>query len=228
MFCKVPKQVAPLFIADGYLLEGQIPHFYEGEHDVCFMAKFLSSDRILHIEGNELKDLSALLQAKQSSRVVFKNQGTEYEVKRLGEHDIDEIVGIYQQVFKTYPFPIHNPDYIRQTMTEDVQYFGAVKRGVIGAVASSEIDFKGNNAEMTDFATQYEHRGKGLSTLLLSAMEKEMKEQGIYTLYTIARLKSVPMNKTFLRAGYRYSGTLVKNTNIAGTIESMNVYFKHI
>jgi len=228
IFCKVPKQVAPLFIADGYLMEGQIPHFYEGENDVCFMAKFLSSDRILHIEKDQLSQLSSLLQENPGSKLNFDHRASEYEVRRLTEGDVDEIVGIYKEVFKTYPFPIHDPEYILQTMSENVQYYGAVKDGTIGALASSEIDFKGKNAEMTDFATGGSHRGNGLSTMLLSAMEKEMKIQGIFTLYTIARLNSIPMNKTFIRAGYTYSGTLVKNTNIAGTIESMNVYFKHI
>ena len=36
------------------------------------------------------------------------------------------------------------------------------------------------------------------------------------------------MNKTFLNAGYNYSGTLTKNTQIAGKIESMNVWYKHL
>ncbi len=55
-----------------------------------------------------------------------------------------------------------------------------------------------------------------------------MKAQDIKTLYTIARLNSPAMNKTFLRLNYTYSGTLIKNTNIAGKIESMNVYYKAI
>jgi beta-lysine N6-acetyltransferase len=36
------------------------------------------------------------------------------------------------------------------------------------------------------------------------------------------------MNKTFLKFDYCYSGTLINNTNIAGSIESMNVYYKHL
>ncbi len=59
-------------------------------------------------------------------------------------------------------------------------------------------------------------------------MEIEMKNQGMKTLYTIARLNSIAMNLTFLRSNYKYSGTLIKNTNISGQIESMNVYYKQI
>jgi putative beta-lysine N-acetyltransferase len=95
-------------------------------------------------------------------------------------------------------------------------------------VASAEIDNEGKNAEMTDFATDPDYRGKKLGQRLLSTMEKEMKASGIRTLYTIARLQSIPMNKVFLKRQYLYAGTLVRNTNIAGSIESMNVYYKHI
>ena len=113
-------------------------------------------------------------------------------------------------------------------MEEDVQYFGAENDGELAALSSAEIDFKGGNAEMTDFATQFSHTGNNLSSLLLRAMEKEMKKQEITTLYTIARLNSIPMNKTFLQNDYQYSGTLIKNTNIAGKIESMNVFYKYV
>jgi hypothetical protein len=34
------------------------------------------------------------------------------------------------------------------------------------------------------------------------------------------------MNITFARAGYRYAGTLVNNTQICGQLESMNVWYK--
>ena len=131
-------------------------------------------------------------------------------------------------MFESYPFPIHNPRYILKTMEEDVQYFGAEKDGKLAALSSAEIDFRGENAEMTDFATHLSHTGNNLSSLLLRAMEKEMKKQEITTLYTIARLNSIPMNKTFLQNDYQYSGTLIKNTNIAGKIESMNVLYKYV
>ena len=46
------------------------------------------------------------------------------------------------------------------------------------------------------------------------------------TWYTIARALSAGMNITFAKAGYRYAGTLVNNTDISGTIESMNVWWR--
>ncbi len=81
---------------------------------------------------------------------------------------------------------------------------------------------------MTDFATMPDYRVGQSATHLLSKMELAMESQGITTLYTIARLNSPAMNKTFLKHSYKYAGTLINNTNISGKIESMNVFYKHI
>ncbi|MEA1896900.1 MAG: putative beta-lysine N-acetyltransferase [Bacteroidota bacterium] len=228
IFCKIPKWAAPLFYSNGFLLEASIPRFYNNQEDVFFVSKFLSSDRLLDIENSQLQKLSKLLLEKSKTIKSSKKAVSEFKVKRLVKTDVESITKIYTEIFLSYPFPIHNPGYILNTMDENVQYYGVEVDGKLAAIASSEIDKKGQNAEMTDFATSIAFQGNKLSTLLLDAMEKDMKEQGISTLYTIARLKSIPMNKTFLRFDYSYSGTLIKNTNIAGNIESMNVYYKHI
>ena len=227
IFCKVPKYIAPTFFANGYILEATIPNFYNRQDDVFFISKFLNSDRLLNIEKKQLRELSLLLSGF-AGKQKNTQEPSEYHVRKLNKSDVTQITEIYREVFETYPFPIHNPGYILKTMKENVQYFGAERTGKLAALSSSEIDFSGENAEMTDFATLPDHTGNNLSMLLLGTMEKEMKRQKISTLYTIARLNSIPMNKTFLRSNYQYSGTLVKNTNISGKIESMNIYYKHI
>ena len=113
-------------------------------------------------------------------------------------------------------------------MENGVRYFGVRYNEKLVALASAETDQKSLNAEMTDFATLPEFRGKKYALLLLNSMEKQMKKDGIKTLYTIARLRSIGMNKTFLRLGYQFAGTAIKNTNISGKIESMNIYYKHL
>lgn len=227
IFCKVPKHIAPLFFADGYILEAYIPKFYNKQNDVFFVSKFLNPDRLLNVEKEQLLGLSNQLSDKPTKKENLKKKTSGYSVRKLGKTDIEQITDIYREVFESYPFPILNQDYILKTMEENVQYFGAENEGKLVALSSAEIDFMGENAEMTDFATHFSHAGNNLSSLLLRAMEKEMKKQGINTLYTIARLNSFAMNKTFLNFDYSYSGTLINNTNIAGSIESMNVYYKH-
>lgn len=227
VFCKVPTQIAPLFLAQGYILEGHIPQFYEGKEDAFFVSRFPKTDRrLLNYPHSELETLYQLLQNRIDVKSYLIN--TEYTIRKLGVKDILEIASLYAETFMSYPFPIYNPSYIAETMGRHVQYFGAFKKNKLVALASAEVDFNAKNAEMTDFATHKTHAGHNLSCSLLEMMEYEMQLQGIMTLYTIARSTSIPMNKTFLRLGYKYAGTLINNTNISGGIESMNLFYKHV
>ncbi len=226
IFCKVPEWAAPQFFADGYLSEAIIPGFYQGKAGAFFLAKYLDSDRLMNLETNSLGELSELLK-NTHAKTAHSNKDFR-KIKHLGPDDVEQITDLYRKVFLSYPFPIHNPGYILKTMQENVHYFGVSKKGKLVAIASAEIDQKGANAEMTDFATDPDFRGQKLGQLLLEKMETEMKAMKINTLYTIARLKSIPMNKVFLKHQYQYAGTLLRNTNISGNIESMNVYYKHL
>jgi putative beta-lysine N-acetyltransferase len=228
IFCKVPGWAAPVFFSDGFVMEGYIPGFYREKDAAFFLSKYLSSDRLLGLEKDLLDELGKLLRSRVLLHKPSEIQGTGDKVIRLDSIHADQMAGIYRKVFLSYPFPIHDPDYIIRTMKQNMQYFGIERKGRLVALASAEIDRSGHNAEMTDFATLPAYRGNKFSIRLLAGMEAKMKEQGISTLYTIARLCSIPMNKTFLKLQYRYAGTLIKNTNIAGKIESMNVYYKHI
>ena len=37
--------------------------------------------------------------------------------------DADDIAALFRTVFKTYPFPISDPEYIRETMQGSIRYF---------------------------------------------------------------------------------------------------------
>ncbi|MBN2166141.1 MAG: putative beta-lysine N-acetyltransferase [Marinilabiliaceae bacterium] len=228
VICKISRDIAPLFLANDYRIEAYIPDFFNANEDMFFMSKFLSPERLLCNDGKMLAQLSQLLMSDVSNEKNNKKDLTGYSVRKMNDSDADEMAQIYGSVFESYPFPIHDPEYIIKTMNGDVQYFGVEKNGSLVALSSAEIDFENKNAEMTDFATIQSHLGKSLAGLLLRKMEKEMKHQCINTLYTIARLNSIPMNKTFIRNNYNYSGSLINNTNISGEIESMNIYYKHI
>lgn len=228
IFCKIPGWAAPVFFANGFILEAQIPRCYQNKEAAFFVSKFLNSDRVLEIESDRLREFSHHLTSFRENNKPEKLNGAPYSIRVLNEEDCRAITKVYQQVFETYPFPIFDPEFIMESMNEGVQYLGMKTNNKLIALASAEVDAKGQNAEMTDFATLPEFRGKNLSLFLLKELEKQMKQQGIKTLHTIARLNSPGMNKTFIRMNYFYGGTLIKNTNISGKIESMNVYYKHI
>lgn len=225
IFIKCPARFLPDFIADGFVVEGFIPLFFNKKTDCFFVSKFLDKEREI-IPKDELRNFSSLLGTSVNGK---KNGLFKYEIGKLGLEDCDAISEIFRQIFETYPFPVHQSSYIKQTIQENATWYFGVKNGarLIG-ISSAELDLNSQNAEMTDFGVLPEYRGKNIAYRLLNRMEQEMKSIDIKTLYTIARLKEPGMNKTFLNSGYKYSGTLINNTNISGNTESMNLFYKQI
>ncbi len=226
IFTKIQVDVLPGFISNGYKVEGYIPRFFKDQTDCVMASRFFDETREKTPE-NLLKTFSELF--KSINGVAKLNGLGNFKMLKLDETHADSVTEVFKQVFETYPFPVHNPEYIRETMQNLVAiYFGIWDNEKLIGVSTAETDFENENAEMTDFAVLPEYRGKKLAQHLLAFMEKEMKTAGIKTAYTIARLAEPGMNKTFLNAGYKYSGTLVNNTNISGSIESMNIFYKHL
>ena len=224
IFAKVPTPCAAAFIANGYRREGMIPNFYAGKTDAAFLGKFIDPRRTATPQREEIEQIIALAQSKHGCDVKPLAGG--YHLRPAVEADAEELANVYRQVFASYPFPIHNPAYLIETMRSHVCYFVAEKDGKIAAAASGEMDNENRNAEMTDFATLPEHLGNGLAVHLLQFMEPAMEKRGMLTLYTIARAISPGMNITFAKCGYAFGGTLISNTQISGTIESMNLWYK--
>jgi putative beta-lysine N-acetyltransferase len=227
IFIKVPEFSAAVFTEAGYIIEATVPYFYQGEETAIFIAKYFDQRRkqvadpetvadVLSVAfGYSLKDYHPQLPAGFS--LVHAHPG-----------DAKEIAALFSSVFETYPFPIFNPDFIAGSMKDGIRYFCIHQSKRIAAVASCEINADAQNAEMTDFASDPRFQGKGLAGNLLHAMEREMKKEDIRLAYTIARAASHSINVTFARAGYQYGGVLPNNTNICGSLESMNVWYKKL
>jgi putative beta-lysine N-acetyltransferase len=224
IFAKVPSLHASAFTEGGYRMEGRIPRFYNGETDAAFFGKFIDPRREATAQRDEIEKNIILAQSKTGTPAKPLPEG--YTLRPAVEADAKELAAVYKQVFASYPFPIHDPDYLIETMRSHVCYFVAEIDGKIAAASSGEMDIENRNAEMTDFATLPDHLGNGLAVHLLKFMEPEMKQRGIATLYTIARAISPGMNITFSKCGYIFGGTLINNTQISGAIESMNLWFK--
>lgn len=176
-------------------------------------------------EAGEGAPISASSSADSSGEVVGAGE-SDFRLRVLAPADASDMAALYREVFRSYPFPIFDPAYLRASMENHVRYVGAEYNGTLAAIASAEMAPADRNAEMTDFATRPEFRRRGLAQRLLARMEREVRGVGIRTAYTIARAGSAGMNLTFARSGYLFGGTLVNNTHIAGGIESMNVWYK--
>jgi putative beta-lysine N-acetyltransferase len=225
IFAKVPALMKESFEKAGYIVEAKVPDFYHGKSDVFFMAKFYDK---LRARDKDPETVNAVLEKADARHPISlpPEIDPQFAFTPAAKSDAEQMSRVFKEVFETYPIPVHDPGYISKTMNENNAYFLIKKGGEIAAVSSSEMDRESQNAEMTDFATLPEFRGKNLSLYLLYRMEKDMKARGIITSYTIARAISFGMNITFARMGYIFSGTLANNTNISGQIESMNVWYK--
>lgn len=225
LFAKVPAHAARHFSALGFVDEARVPLMHKGESAGYFMSKYLDPRRA--VPGNIERISEVLDVAEQKAKGSLKNSGCG-EVIRLRLGNIDELASLYAGVFESYPFPLHDPSYLRKAMLSDTAFFGILDEERLVAAASMEMDMEWRCAEMTDFATTPEYRGQGAAGHLLESMESAAESMSIDTLYTIARAESFGMNIVFSRAGYGFGGTLHNNTQIGGKLESMNIWHKHI
>jgi len=147
-------------------------------------------------------------------------------LREAGPEDAESLAACYDTVFESYPFPIQEPAHLVEEMEGGTRFFTAWDGEHLVAASSMEPGGADGTVEMTDFATLPEYRGRKLATRLLAIMDHLGRMSGERVAYTIARARSYGMNITFARRGYRYGGTLANNTQISGTIESMNVWYR--
>jgi len=227
VFVKVPANHSEQFILAGYVNEASIPLLFNGADTGVFMGYYLDKLRATETNATVLDKILNLALNKSGTTINSLDRDL-FARQQCQERDVEEMVAIYKTVFETYPFPIHDPAYLLDSMQNDVDYFSVESEGDLIALASAEKDQSALNVEMTDFATLPEWRGNSLGIHLLLRMEKEMKEQGIKIAYTISRAVSVGINIIFAKLGYTYGGRLINNTNISGNFESMNIWYKVI
>lgn len=227
VFAKVPESVEWQLRKDGFRSEAAIPGFYCGEQDVAFMGKYFVAERVTEPHPEKVRAVLDAARARQGDAAPA-DLAEGLSCRRLQPLDTRAMAEVYREVFASYPFPIQDPAYLCETMESHVIYLGIFAGTRLVAIASAELDRDGQNAEMTDFATLPEQRGAGLANYLLAELEKLAAAEGVITAYTIARAYSFGMNITFAKNAYQFAGTLTRNTQIAGDLESMNVWYKRL
>jgi putative beta-lysine N-acetyltransferase len=226
VFLKAPVHEKAGFEEAGMVAEATIDGYFAGQPAVV-MSLFLDEERMQRPFAEEEEAILEEIRSKPTTRSSSATPPG-HTMSRATIADADDLAGLYDRVFASYPFPITDPRYLVSTMETNVVYrFVRNPSGKIVAAASAEIDFEHHNAEMTDFATLPETRGLGLAQLLLSALESDMAERGIGNLYTIARAQSAGMNRVFFNTDYSWTGTLVNNCHISGGFEDMHVWCKN-
>lgn len=228
IFAVVHAGAVPIFQNAGYMVEAFVPGFFRGREGAGFMGYYLEETRGRPEDASLIQRVLKAAQSKGRTKTGFYPPHA-YQVCPMDVSDIDDMATLYSRVFESYPFPVFDPRYLAETMQKNrAMYFGARHEGRLAGLGAASKDMDSLSVELTDFAVLKEHRGKGLAGALLGRMDLETRKMGMLTRYTIARATSYAMNTTFARAGYKFAGTLINNTHIAGKLESMNVWYRPV
>jgi putative beta-lysine N-acetyltransferase len=245
---KCSTEAVPELLERGYRVEAEVPRLFGPEEDGVFVGRFLDPDRAVEpriervrevldrarasVAGGGPPPVGAMETASGEGGAAGAGEASAaapaLDVREAGPPDAEAIAACYGRVFESYPFPIDDPAHVLEAMRAGTRFFAVWNGADVVAASSMEDGGTPGTVEMTDFATLPEWRGRGLARRLLARMERAAALAGTRTAFTIARAVSFGMNITFGRRGYTYAGTLVNNTQIAGSIESMNVWYRHL
>ncbi|WP_335871722.1 putative beta-lysine N-acetyltransferase [Bacillus sp. 2205SS5-2] len=208
------------FLSYGYVIEGVIDGYFRGS-DAWMMAYFLHSKRRESSVYVEEVDLLQKVLQLENAELVSSNS-----LKKAGEGEAEALGQLYRDTFQLYPVPLHDPNYIKQAMSEGTIFYYFEKDGEIISAASAEVNANDYNAELTDCATVPSFRKGGLMKQLLQQLEMDLQKEGIFCFYSLARALSFGMNAAFQQLNYSYRGRLINNCYIFDKLEDMNIWVK--
>jgi beta-lysine N6-acetyltransferase len=213
-------------IERGLLPEAVVDHYFLGS-TAYFFSKFYTAERKRNDHWiTEDGIIHSIYQLQGSAE--RGNLPHEYYLRKADESCAEELSALYRQVFQIYPTPLHDPEYVKKTIKEGTIYFVYYYQGEIVSAASAEINSFYKNAELTDCATLTEHRKYGLMKLILNELEGELRMNGIFCAYSIARSLSFGMNAVLYQLGYTYRGRFMNNCYIYDKLENMNMWVKNL
>jgi lysine 2,3-aminomutase len=140
IIAKVPTNSYGYFLENDYIKEAFIPNFFKNGENVYLMSKYLDENR--KIDADEETVESVLYNLKNSENKNNKKLSEKFKIRICNEDDVEDMTSLYRKVFETYPFPIHDHDYILKTMKENIIYFGVWDENKLIALSSAETDKK--------------------------------------------------------------------------------------
>lgn len=226
IICNCDKESLMIFEEAGFELEGKIDRYFKGKDAFC-MSYFISSDR-KNCSNFSKKELLVKQCLDVKNTYIKRSNNSKYCIRNANENDIKEMVKLFSTVFLSYPTPIYDEEFLRQSMHGKVLYKVAVYDEKIISVASAVIDKENLNAEITDCATYPDYRDRGVLSNIIYSLELDLKKQRIITLYSFSRAINPSINFIFSKQDYKFTGRLINNCNICGTFEDMNIWVKNI
>lgn len=212
-----------LFEQCEFVEEGVIKGFFKGTDAVC-LSFFVNTDR-KQSKNEEIENLILTESLAVNGKYIPKPEYN-YKIRTAIENDIVQMIELFNEVFVSYPSPVHNPEYLREAMSKKILFKVAVENEKIIGIASADMDLNNLNAEITDCATDPQYRGRGILPILIKSLENELIEKHFITLYSLSRAINKGINITLSKLGYEYNGRLINNCHICGDFEDMNIWTK--
>lgn len=213
-----------VLVERGFQCEAKVDGYFRSS-DAYYFSKYYQEER--RFSKNWLMEDGILQAAKDTTPSKVKIPKT-YQLKKMEKNEAIHLSQLYRQVFNIYPTPLNDHEYIKKTMDDGTIYYGILYNGQLVSCASAEIDALYYHAELTDCATLPQHRKYGLMKKILHTLENELRHQGIYCAFSIARAPSFGMNAVLHQLGYQYRGRLTNNCYIFDKLEDMNMWVKDL
>jgi beta-lysine N6-acetyltransferase len=225
VLCYIRKEDLFKFISEGFILEAIIYHYFRGSH-AYIVTKYPVTERR---NSNKWSGEDQLVSdVKKNSKTKNPLIPTDHIICKASTSDAEKLAQLYAFVFKIYPTPLSDSEYIKKLIKKGSIFYYIKTKGEIVSAASADINYTSYNAELTDCATHPNHRKHGFMKVLLKQLEQDLVQNRIYHVYSIARALSYGMNSCFYQLGYTYSGRLVNNCYIFDKLEDMNVWVKDL
>ncbi|MFB5660320.1 putative beta-lysine N-acetyltransferase [Alteribacillus sp. HJP-4] len=207
--------------------EGRIEGFFNGEDAFIYSLFFIPSRNDATVL---VKEENHILELAKQRRVVIKHAPvpTGYKMRWAHADDVKQLAALYDTVFQSYPTPMNDPQFIREMMDCDV-YFLVVEKGKeIVSACSADVQTEFQAAELSDCATKEEHRKKQLLSCQVAQLIPKVKQMDLKTIFSYSRSVSLGMNLVNAKHGFKYGGRMIQNSNIAGRLENMNIWYKRL
>lgn len=208
-----------------FLQEGEIDGYYNG-YKTVIMTYYLNQTRK---ETNSWESQDYLLKTiYDQPKKTAQDRGFSFQIREATAGDSAKLAALYKKVFPLYPAPVADPAYIEKMMAANTIYYTCFDGETLISAAAAEINQKLGHAEITDCATLTEYAGHSITARLIPALEKKVKQLGIFYVFSLARADSLGMNKTLYRLSYSYGGRLINNCVIFNGLENMNIWQKQL
>lgn len=221
IICYVPEGKQKILKISGFETEGKIYGYFNGEDARC-MSFFVKENRKKPCHNKDEISVKKLARKKDQKN---KDEKT-YDLRNAQEEDAEKMSVLFKKIFSSYPTPVYDSEYIKQTIKDNYIYKVVYEKDRIVAMASAEINREFMNAEITDCATEPSHRGKGLLSMLVQELEKDLIQEKIFSLYSLSRAANPGINRVLKKSGYEHTGRMIQNCNICGSYEDMNIWSK--